>query len=57
MQATPGRLLVIDDHENNRLLLQDILGLAGHEVLAASWVRPAWRCWKSSRSTSCCSTC
>lgn len=35
MQATPGRLLVIDDHENNRLLLQDILSLAGHEVLAA----------------------
>ena len=36
MRATTGRLLVIDDHENNRLLLQDILGLAGHVVEAAA---------------------
>ena len=34
-----GRILVIDDHENNRLLLEDILTMAGHEVvLAASGV-------------------
>ena len=33
--GSPGRILVIDDHENNRLLLQDILTLAGHEVALA----------------------
>ena len=31
----PGRILVVDDHEDNRLLLQDILALAGHEVVLA----------------------
>lgn len=35
--AAGGRILVIDDQESNRLLLQDLLGPAGHEVyLAAS---------------------
>lgn len=34
--TAPGRLLVIDDHENNRLLLQDILTLAGHTVETAA---------------------
>jgi class 3 adenylate cyclase len=33
--AAAGRVLVVDDHENNRLLLQDILALAGHEVEVA----------------------
>jgi class 3 adenylate cyclase len=31
-QRAAGRVLVIDDHESNRFLLQDILTLAGHEV-------------------------
>jgi class 3 adenylate cyclase len=31
----PGRILVIDDNEDNRLLLQDILTVAGHEVALA----------------------
>ena len=34
-QRTVGRVLVIDDHESNRFLLQDILTLAGHEVETA----------------------
>ena len=33
--GSPGRILVVDDHENNRFLLQDILTLAGHEVALA----------------------
>lgn len=36
LPTTPGHLLVIDDHENNRLLLQDILTLAGHMVETAA---------------------
>lgn len=36
LPTTPGHLLVIDDHENNRLLLQDILTLAGHTVETAA---------------------
>jgi class 3 adenylate cyclase len=31
-QRAVGRVLVIDDHESNRFLLEDILTLAGHEV-------------------------
>ena len=34
--ADAGRILVIDDHENNRLLLEDILSMAGHEVVLAA---------------------
>lgn len=35
-QAAGGRVLVIDDQESNRLLLQDLLGTAGHEVYLAA---------------------
>ena len=31
----PGRILVVDDHDHNRLLLEDVLALAGHEVVLA----------------------
>src|SRR3954470_20459579 len=34
--AGSGRILVIDDHENNRLLLEDILTMAGHQVIPAA---------------------
>ena len=34
--ADSGRILVIDDHEDNRLLLEDILSMAGHEVVLAA---------------------
>ncbi len=34
--GSPGRILIVDDHENNRLLLHDILSLAGHEVAMAA---------------------
>ena len=33
--GSPGRILVVDDLENNRFLLQEILTLAGHEVALA----------------------
>ena len=33
--GSPGRILIVDDHENNRLLLGDILALAGHQVAMA----------------------
>ena len=50
-------MLVIDDHENNRLLLEDILSLAGHKV---AWPPPAAGLAllpDAVRSTSSCSTC
>jgi two-component system sensor histidine kinase/response regulator len=34
--AVSGRILVVDDHEANRILLQDILELDGHTAILAS---------------------
>ena len=34
--GSPGRILIVDDHENNRLLLDDILSMAGHQVVLAA---------------------
>lgn len=35
-EAVTGRILVVDDQENNRLLLKDLLEAQGHQVLEAA---------------------
>ncbi len=49
MEGTRGRVLVVDDNETNRLLVEETLGPAGYEIVAAASGAEALERFESTR--------